>query len=144
VHPRSLLDELCRLGLARVDGDTVRLTHESFVPKDDAQRMLGFLASNAGDHLRAAVANVLAHESPHLEQAVFADELSQASIQQVDALMRVRWKALLAETVPELQRLLDADRLAERPRDQRVRIGLYMYSTEMDVPPEPARKPRKN
>jgi len=135
VHPRSLLDELCRLGLAQVDGDTVQLTHESFVPKDDRDRMLGFLGANVGDHLRAAVGNVLSTEPLHLEQAMFADELSRDSMEEIDAFVRTQWKALIAATVPRVNQQIEADRAGDRPGDQRVRIGMYMYSTKMiDVP----------
>ncbi len=83
VHPRSLLDELCRLGLARLDGETVHVTTTTFVPKGDSARMLGFMGSNVGDHLRAAIANVVAEKPPHFEQAIFADELSHASLDAV-------------------------------------------------------------
>ena len=56
VHPRSLLGELCRLGLARHDeaSDTVELVVDAFVPRGDRARMLGFLGANVGDHLEAA------------------------------------------------------------------------------------------
>ena len=135
VHPRSLLDELCRLGLARVDADMVHVVRHSFVPSTDSARMLGFLGSNVGDHLRAAVANVLSHAPEHLEQAVFADELSQASLQAFQQLMRAQWKTLLQAAVPALQQLIDADRAAGRRADQRVRVGLYTYHEAMLVPP---------
>ena len=131
VHPRSLLDELCRLGLARVEGELVHLVRDSFVPSDDGARMLGFMGTNVGDHLRAAVANVLAHDPPHLEQAIFADELSPASLAAFRELMRTQWKALLAATVPALQSLIDDDRAAGRPADQRVRVGLYTFHDKM-------------
>ena len=131
VHPRSLLDELCRLGLARVEGEIVHLVRDSFVPSDDGARMLGFLGTNVGDHLRATVANVLARDPPHLEQAIFADELSAASLAAFRQLMQAQWKALLAATVPALQALIDADRAAGRTADQRVRVGLYTFHDTM-------------
>jgi hypothetical protein len=141
VHPRSLLDELCRLGLARVDsaeGDTVQLVHESFVPKDDRERMFGFLGANVGDHLRAAVGNVMSSEPVHLEQAMFADELSRESMEAIDTFVRTQWKALMAATVPRVNQQIEADNTKNRQRDQRVRIGMYMYSTTMsDAPTEP-------
>ena len=142
VHPRSLLDELCRLGLARIDGDMVHVERDSFVPSDDSVRMLGFMGTNVGDHLRAAVANVLSPQPPHLEQAIFADELSPASVEAFRQLMREQWKTLLASAVPALQRLIDADEAADRTRDQRVRVGLYTYDEAMapasDKPAAPA------
>jgi len=135
VHPRSLLDELCRLGLAAVVDDEVRLVRESVVAGRDSERAFAFLGSNVGDHLRASVANVLAETPPHLEQAVFADELSAESIAAFRDIAKTQWQALLAATVPKLQALVDADAAADRTRDRRVRIGLYTYHDAMSDPP---------
>jgi hypothetical protein len=88
--------------------------------------MFELLGRNVGDHLRAAVANVLSPEPQHLEQAIFA-ELSATSMASVDLLMRAHWKSLVTSIVPALQQLIDADRAADRVRDQRVRIGQYTY-----------------
>lgn len=136
VHPRSLLEELCRLGLAELDeaSDTVRLLRDSFAPHEDQARAYGFLGSNVGDHMAAAVANVLAEEAPHLEQAIFADELSVESLLEVRRLAGNQWKAMLAALVPELEALIEADRAAERDARQRVRIGLYSYHAAMPAP----------
>jgi hypothetical protein len=138
VHPRSLLDELCRLGLARFDeaSDTVTLLRDAFAPGKDQARMLGFLGSNVGDHAAAAVANALADEPPYLEQAIFADELSRESMAEVSKLARAQWRAMLASLVPELESLIEADRKAGREARQRVRIGLYSYHTAMNEPTE--------
>ncbi len=149
VHPRSLLDELCRLGLARLEGDTVHVASRTFVPKGDTVRMLGFMGGNVGDHMRAAIENVTAEKPPHFEQAVFADDLSQLSMETVCELVRTQWQALLAGAVPTLQKLIDADQAAGRPQDQRVRIGLYSYTEPMDAAAQraqakPARAARKN
>jgi Family of unknown function (DUF6502) len=141
VHPRSLLDELCRLGLAQLDGDTVHVTSRSFVPKGDSARMLGFVASNVGDHLRASIANVLADTPPHFEQAIFADGLSAASVQAAHELVRTQWKGLLAATVPTLQKMIDADQAAGNAADQRVRIGLFSYAAPNGAAAQPAPAP---
>jgi len=134
VHPRSLLDELCRLGLVSVEDDTVTLLRESVVPSGDSDRAYAFLGSNVGDHLRAAVENLLAESPPHLEQAVFADELSAESMTAFRAIARTQWQALLAAAVPALQALVDADAASGRPRDRRVRIGLYAWDDVMANP----------
>ena len=139
VHPRSLLDELCRLGIAQLDDttDTVRLVRNAFVPSDAQGPMLGFLGDNVGDHLAAAVSNVLAPEPPHFEQAVFADELSGQSVTAVRQFVLARWKSLMHAAVPLLEGLIEADRNAGRPQDQRLRIGLYSYATDMAPSPAP-------
>lgn len=138
VHPRTLLDELCRLGLARLDAatDRVHLVQDAFVPRDDMARMLNFLGGNVGDHLAATVANVLGDERKHFDQAVFADGLSDESIDAAKKLVNAQWRALMAAIVPELEALVEADRVAgERNRThrarRRMRIGLYSYDEDM-------------
>jgi hypothetical protein len=150
VHPRSLLEELCRLGLTRLDeaSDEVELLRERFAPAGDEPRMLGFMASNVGDHLRASVANVLADsEPPHVEQAVFADELSRESLQRLAPLVREQWQHTLRALAPALQALIDDDQARQRVQDQRVRVGLYAYAEPMAManaektPPAARRRP---
>jgi hypothetical protein len=130
VHPRTLLEELLRLGLACVDeaSDTVQLLRETFVPSDDEARMFGFLGANVGDHLRGAVANVLAQGPRNVEQALFAHGLSSESIAELRPLVAQQWQAVARSLVPVVQQFIDADVAAGRQTDQRVRVGLYMYA----------------
>lgn len=139
MHPRTLLGELCRLELVHwdTDADTVALQREAFVPRADRTHMLGLLAANVGDHLRAAVDNVLGAGDAHFEQAVFADELSAESIQALRPVIAAQWIALFRVLAPELDRRIADDRGHGRTADQRVRIGFYSYSAPMDAPPGP-------
>jgi hypothetical protein len=137
VHPRTLLDELCRLGLARVDAatDRVHLVQEAFVPRDDDARMLAFLGNNVGDHLAASVANVLGDERKHFEQAVYASGLSDESIEIAKKLVNAQWRALMAAIVPELELLVEADGHATKgaathKARRRLRIGLYSFDED--------------
>jgi hypothetical protein len=152
---RSLLEELCRLGLVGIDPDSglVRLIRDAFVPQDDERRLLGLVAANIGDHLQAAVANVLAPDDPpFLERAIFADELSRESLEQVRPLFEEQWRSLARAIAPVLQTLIGADHAAGRPQDQRVRIGLYTFNAAMasdqsspaPLTQLPANQPRKN
>ncbi len=133
VHPRSLLDELLRLGLVVHDTatDTVALVRDAFVPRGDTERMLGFLSDNVGDHLAAAVANVLTDGREHFEQAIFADELSAQSIEQVRSLVNAQWRDVTATLVPAIEALIEQDRAAGLPQDRRLRVGLYTYTDRM-------------
>jgi hypothetical protein len=130
VHPRSLLDELQRLGLAQHDTarDTVSLMREAFVPRGDAQRMYGFLGSNVGDHLAAAVANVLGDGSEHFAQ----------SLEAMREIVATQWRAIVSTLVPQIQALIDQDRASGRARDSRLRIGLYTFTDRMDRAQAPA------
>jgi hypothetical protein len=151
VHPRSLLDELCRLGVASWDkaSDTVQVQNNAFVPQGDWARMTAFLGDNVGDHLRAATANVLGSGKEHLEQAIFADELSTHSLQAFRALMGKQWRELLQTLTPQLEQLIEDDKLAQRAQDQRVRVGLYTWAQPMQavaapIKPIAAKKPKKS
>lgn len=136
MHSRTLLEELCRLGLATHDAETdlVHLQQEGFAPRDDEARMLAYLGHNVGDHLSASVANVLHDERLHFEQAVFANELSEASVGIARKLVNAQWRSLLAALVPELEALVEADRKGQKKRaDRRMRIGLYAYDERTDT-----------
>jgi hypothetical protein len=136
VHPRTLLDELCRLQLAAYDAtsDSVQLLREAFVPRGDWARMLAFLGDNVGDHFRAAVANVLQDGKQHIEQAIFADELSAESLAQARELMTQQWRTLLAQIAPQLEQMIETDRESGRAQDQSLRIGLFTWSQAMAAP----------
>lgn len=143
VHPRSMLDELIRLGIARHDteNDQVELVCHDFVPAGDSRQLLGFLGDNVGDHLEAAVDNVVHGASRHHEQAVFADELSTESVEALLPMVATHWQLLRDALVPAITELIEADRRAGRPQGQRVRIGLYTFKeqtavgTPADCPP---------
>lgn len=133
VHPRTLLDELCRLQLAafEADRDRVHLLRDAFVPLGDWARMLTFLGDNVGDHFRAAVANVLQDGQQQMEQAIFADELSAESLVQARELVAQQWRTLLAQVAPQLEKMIDADQQAGRAQEHSLRIGLFTWSQAM-------------
>lgn len=151
VHPRALLEELLRLKLATLDAarDRVALVALDFIPRGDAVRMAQWMGANVGDHLGAAVANLIDNEPLHPEQAIAAEGLSEASVRRVRPLLHKHWQALTEELVPLLERLIEQD--AARPagsNTHRVRIGLYGFDDappqEPDVAPRMPRKtPRK-
>ena len=139
VHPRSMLDELIRLGVVSHDeeADTVSLIRNDFVPARDFRQMLNFLGDNVGDHLDAAVTNVLHDGGRHQEQAVFADELSAESIATLRPLIAAHWQALRDAMVPVITELIAADRTAGRIQNQRVRVGLYSFdcsTSDSEIP----------
>lgn len=149
VHPRALLEELLRLKLVTLDAerDAVSIADVGFVPRGDAARMVGYLGVNVGDHLQAAVGNVLGREPAHLEQSIAADGLSAESVALLRPLLREHWRRLTDEVVPLLQRLIEAD--AARPGDEaryRARLGLYGFDTVEAAAPETPRaaaRPRR-
>lgn len=151
VHPRSFLEELIRLGLAEHDPQTeqVRLLRHGFVPRADRRQMLGFLGANVGDHLSAAVANVLdtgSARKPHFEQAVFGDGLSPESVAELRDAVRTHWQAMAEDLVMRIEHLVARDAGAgaadtdPAPRRERVRFGLFSFH-EPEAAPEPPPTP---
>lgn len=141
VHPRSLLDELLRLRLGTLDPATDQVTLAAdATPRGDAARLLGFLGDNVGDHLQAAVGNVLAGgeggRDPHFDQAMFADGVSDETMAWLRLSVRERWGALLAAMVPELEARLAEDDRQALPASRRWRLGLYSY--DESTPPTTA------
>ena len=143
MHPRSLLEELLRLELATHDprSDTVTLASESFVPRGDRARMHEFLGHNVGDHLSAAVANVVAEGGRHFEQAIFADGLSERSLAALRGLITQQWRAMTTELVPKLEKMIADDEASGDAASHRVRIGLFSYDALEPVRPVPVAAP---
>lgn len=143
VHPRSLLDEMLRLGLVRLsdDGQTVHFEPDRVSPTQDDAQMFGFLGANVGDHLAAATANVIHRDRRHFEQAIYADELSEPSAAAIGDLARAQWARLRAELIPELERLIAADQAAGRPGTHRARLGVFTYH-EPEPEPDDAPPPQ--
>lgn len=132
VHPRSILEELLRLGIVALDQatDQVSLCCSDYVPGQEQCELLTFLGDNIGDHLESAVANIVQCDIQHHDQAIFADELSVESVNKIAPLIIKHWQNLRDELVPALTACIEADRQAGRPQDQRVRIGLYSFSAQ--------------
>ncbi|WP_342616226.1 DUF6502 family protein [Rhodoferax sp. GW822-FHT02A01] len=123
VHHRAMLDDLLRLGMATEDRGYVELKSDQFIPANDLQYMLNFLADHTGDHLQAAVHNVLADPPKLLEQAVYADGISQKECERIHQLARKRWAGLHQEMVKEMKLAV-----ARSPEgDQRIKVGIYTW-----------------
>ena len=123
VHHRSILDDLIRLGMVTEVGDQVELTSDGFIPANDLQGMLEFLAQNGRDHLQAAVNNTLGAGPRMLERAVFADGLSEAESDRVHLVTREAWAELHHRLVDELNHSV-----AKSGPDatHRIKIGIYV------------------
>lgn len=128
VHPRTVLDELLRLGLVRLDDEQVVPLSVSFTPSRRLDELTALFAANAADHLSAAVQNLASAKPPFLEHSVFADGLSAESVallqQQAVALWRTAFDAMVATATERVEG--DADIAPEA--QHRMRFGVYFYS----------------
>lgn len=126
VHPRTLLQELERLGLVSVEGEHVLPRVEAFVPSAAQSEMHALLAANVGDHLRAAVHNLDGAGPRLLEQSVFADGLSALSAAELGEVARELWADAFARMVAEATKRVELDAEHDE-RPMRMRFGVYYY-----------------
>ncbi|MFO1386336.1 MAG: DUF6502 family protein [Chitinivorax sp.] len=130
LHPRTLLDELLRLGLVRLEQDQVLLNGDAFVPQAGFAEKLSMLVANVSDHLAAGAHNLMQQNPPLLEQSVFADQLQPASVLQLQQLARQLWQQDFKTMVNEASRLCAVDET--QGGQQRVRFGVYFYAEPMN------------
>lgn len=132
VHPRTVLQELVRLGLAKEDEGMVHLLRDAFVPDASHKEARELFAGSVADHLQAGVHNLCAHpndaQQPRkfLEQSVFADGLSPESVQKLNLLANDLWAHVLQNMVEAATPLCEQD--ANHPNPQRFRLGLFSFA----------------
>jgi len=143
VHPRTVLDELVRSGLVRVDGDVVTPLETSFVPSRKLDELTALFSANVSDHIAAAVHNLTVKAPKFLEQSVFADGMTQASVDHLHQCARDAWSAAFTTMVNEARQRVEID--ADTDSDIRMRFGVYFYTEPAAAPAAPAdpASPRK-
>ena len=126
VHPRTVLDELLRLGLVELDGENVVPRAQMFVPAKGLEELAALFSANVGDHIAAAVHNVTENGPKLLEHSVFADGLTAQSARALGDQARLLWASAFESMVAEARRRVDADALAGG--STRIRFGVYFYA----------------
>ena len=130
VHPRTLLEELVRLGLVTVEGEWVVLAARSFTPTPGDRKAMAIVTANAADHLNAAVHNLTnGPDARFLEQSVFASGLSESAVVDLAQLARSLWQPAFQTMVAEATRHYEAGRGSEGPK-ARMRFGVYYYQED--------------
>lgn len=135
VHPRAVLDELIRLGHVELDAaDRAHLVASAYVPDRDRGEAFRFGIANAADHLAAINANLSGQPRRFLEQAIYADELSEQSAVEFNRESMLAWQRMFEQMMPRLRELFDADRRNGRPFTHRVRLGMYGFMQPLNDP----------
>lgn len=133
VHPRPLLDEMVRIGAAEEDGDHVLLRGRMNAPDRSWDSLVQIGGANVADHLSAVLVNLLSTPRPFVEQAFFADGLTQQSAQRAAELAKEVWAQALPGMATKVQTLLDLDEQAP-DNGWRMRIGLFSYIAPVERP----------
>ncbi len=139
VHPRTVMEELVRLGLVTLEGELVVPVSATFVPSRRLDELTALFSANAGDHIAAAVHNLTLDAPRYLEQSVFADGLGADSVATLHEHARAAWSDAFAMMVKEARKHVAADTDVPEAEQQRMRFGVYFYSE----PTAPAPRPGK-
>lgn len=132
VHPRSVLQELLRLGVVEEEAGQVSLRQQAFVPDARHVEARQLMSGSVADHLAAGVHNLSSGaDKTYLEQSVFADGLSEASARQLELLANTLWQEVLTRMVQAAVPLCAQDEPAEG--NLRIRLGMFCYSAPMGV-----------
>lgn len=143
VPPRAILDELCRVGMARLDdAGTVHLLERSYVPRSGEPEKVEILGTDAADLIATIGHNISAAEGETLFQRKVAyDNLPAKAAAPLRAEAGLRGQAL----IEELDRLFsrhDRDVNPSQTGDGRKRLvtGIYVYEEDWEQPAEVGRK----
>lgn len=127
VHPRTLLAEMQRVGLVEVDGETVRVRADAFVPQQDFDERVALFAGNVADHVAAAAHNMSDDERRFIEQSVFGSGLTPGSTEALAGVARQLWAQAFEAMAREATQRYEHDQ--NRPDAQmRMRFGVYYYA----------------
>ena len=134
IHPRSILDEWLRIGIAEIDGDDlVRLRSAAFVPSRGYGEKAYYVGRNLHDHIAASFENLEADESPHLERSVHYSAIPRDDVPQLERFARECAQQALVRVNERAKQL--RDEAPEGSERARVNFGVYFYD-EAAEPPE--------
>ena len=131
IHPRAVLDEWLRLGVARLDEDNfVHLTTDMFIAQEGFDEKVYYFGHNLHDHASAAVSNVIGQRPSFFERCVHYDELSQQSLMAItDFAQKQGMKALRG--VNKVADEAAASDKSSKNANMRMTYGIYFYSEAM-------------
>lgn len=130
IHPRAVLDEWLRLGFAKVDADNlVHLIADAFIPQEGFEEKAFFFGNNLHDHAQAAVSNILGQQTSFLERCVHYDELSEASVKEIEVFAKKQGMKTLTD-VFKVADSHQADSETSHPK-MRMTYGIYFYHEPM-------------
>jgi hypothetical protein len=150
VRPRSVLDELLRLGVVEVDADDlVHLVVRGFVPGKEIDAKAFYFGEALHDHLSAGVDNLSGEKRAWLERNVYYDELTPESVEK----LAEKSEVLAMQVLQQINRdgmALEASDPPSPERRMRMRLGVYFYAEPVPPPaasdaPKPVRpRPRRS
>lgn len=132
IRPRAVLDEWLRRGLARLgDDDRVHLNTRAFVPTEEFADIAYYFGRNLRDHIAASSHNLLGGDPAMLEQAVYYEELTPQSVEELQRLSREVGSSMLVKINQRAFELAERDK-GKGDASQRITFGVYFFAASDD------------
>ena len=135
IRPRVILDEWLRLGVATLDEtDKVILDTGAFTPHQGFDEKAFFFGKSLHDHISAGTHNLLNRKPPMMDRTVYYDQLSEASVEELQALAeQLGMQALIAvnQRALALQQRDKASHVTNSTkshRSYRMNFGIFHYN----------------
>lgn len=137
IHPRAVLDEWLRRGLAEVnERNEVCLKAEAFIPEEGYAEKMFYLGHDLHDHAAASVNNVLGAGAPMLERCVHYEGLDAEAIAKLKEFATRQGMRALRAVNTRAAEALAATRDQAPAKPARMTFGVYFYDES-----QPARAP---
>lgn len=128
IRSRAVLDEWLDLGIVTIDKqDRVRLNTNAFIPEKGYDEKAWFFGENLHDHISSASHNMLGERPPFLDRAVFYDQLSQNSIDELRLISEQSGMRLLRKLNRRALELQTEDK-TQSDNNLRMRFGIYFFN----------------
>ncbi len=132
IHPRSILDEWLRLGVATLDEqDRVQLRTAAFVPAKGYDEKAHYIGRNVRDHMSAAFQNLCSDAPPCLERSTYYGSLPAEAVPQLATLAREAGQEALLR-VNERARAIKQE-AGEGGERRRINFGVYFFDAQADA-----------
>ena len=131
IHPRAVLDEWLRLGVARLDSDNfVHLTTDMFIAQEGFDEKVYYFGHNLHDHASAAVSNVIGQRPSFFERCVHYDALSPQSLMAIADFAQKQGMKALRGVNKVADEAATGDKQAKNA-NMRMTYGVYFYAEPM-------------
>ncbi|TCM59274.1 hypothetical protein EC844_1463 [Acinetobacter calcoaceticus] len=125
-HPHSIFLEMKRLGMVVDENDDVVLQKSCFISRPDLLQSKKLFSANIADHLSSGLHNLTELDDAYLEQAVFAEALSQKSVDKLKVLSSDLWNEMAQKILNTAVECSQKD-FGNQNATQRFRVGIYSY-----------------
>jgi hypothetical protein len=130
IKSRAVLDDWLNLNIVSINKENlVCLNTDSFIPEQGIEEKLWFFGENLHDHISAASHNVSNGQPVFLERAVFYDQLSASSTEELGKLAKQSGSRLINK-INKKAMALQSDDSAKDNHSKRMRFGVYFYQED--------------